>query len=348
MTRYGQFFLALATVAAIASCSLPHRQSGAGMVATVHRIDTTLEHPVYSAAHDALIGLTGDHRLARIALPETNHDTDAETSVSDPLGPSASRALISPLGDDAAYVSEPDLGQVAELQLDDLQVSGYLPAGPAPSSLASDTGARTLLALSRDGSTVTPVDLHRRIALASTSVSAGPAALIEGAARGRTIDFHVLGPHGVDLYTAPHAPATRTGHLDIGASAAAGDRTKVSRTYIAENGTTRVLALDTSPQGTGLDIVGSVDVGEPVRHLAADDTRLYAVTQDKVIVLATQSFTGYADGTIPVVAALDFRTALPDGRPRSAAVSGIAVGDERLFLVLEGQPYVVTITAPAL
>ncbi|WP_233608540.1 hypothetical protein [Nocardia stercoris] len=192
------------------------------------------------------------------------------------------------------------------------------------------------------------MELHRNIRLSSTRVDAGPGATVRGANRGRQLEFHVVGPGGVTHYEGESPPAERTSALDVGVVAAAGDGTKVSRVYVAERDSDRLLAVDEQSDNESLRVVGSAALGEPIRYLATDDTRIYAVTEQRVTVLETRSFEGYTAGVIPVIRTFDFRAALPEGPARSAPVSGIAAGNDRVFVTVSGQPYVVAVAKPRL
>lgn len=55
-------------------------------------------------------------------------------------------------------VPEPSRDKVAVIDLDSLLPLDEFDAGPAPAYISEDAGMRVLLALSADGSSVTPVD----------------------------------------------------------------------------------------------------------------------------------------------------------------------------------------------
>jgi hypothetical protein len=64
-------------------------------------------------------------------------------------------------------------------------------------------------------------------------------------------------------------------------------------------------------------------------------------------VLKTNSFEGYPDQMFPIVTTIGFRNALR-GAARNAALSGLAVGSDRVYLTLQGQPYVLSIAKPSI
>jgi hypothetical protein len=345
MAGMGRFTVTVTVMVAVAGCSAPGAEFETMPFVEVQRIGAALHDPVWSFADQTLIGLTDDNRIAKADLSDIR-DGVAHTSVSEPMADLGKNLQISPIDDSLAYVAEPSRDRVAVVDLDSLEVTGSLDAGRSPSYLALDSGARILLALDADGATVTPVDLHRRTVLPDTVVQAGPDAELGGANRGRTIEFHVSGPEGIAHYQGLSAPAHNRGELDIGVQVAAGDGAKATRSYVAEKGTDRLLAIDSERDGKGLTIVGSVHLGEMVRYLGTDDTRIYAVTDNQLVVLATNSFTGYDGGSIPVLRTVEFRSALPDGVPRSAQITGITIGPDRAYLTVADQPYVIGVAKP--
>lgn len=331
-------------VVAVTGCGARGSEPEVADSVIVQRVGAVIGEPVYSYAEHAVLGLTDDHRIARI---DTAHHTATDrTTVSRPLPGLGPNLVISPLNPGTALVAIPDRGQVAEIDTGKLTVSGFIGAGSAPWYLGLDSGARVVLAVSRDGSVVTPVDLHQNTRLPATVIGAGPGATVLGANRGRQLEFHVIGRNRLARYKGQDPPAKRKGALDISAAAAAGDGTKVTRVYVAERGTDRVVAVDARPDGQGLQVVGSAAVGEQVRYLATDDTRIYAVTDHRVVVLESRSVEGYSGGVIPMVRTVEFRGAVPDGPAKSAPVSGIATGNDRVFITLAGQPYLIGVAKP--
>lgn len=338
---------AMAIVSAVVTgCSAAGSELEVADVVIVQRAGAVIHEPVYSYADHVLLGLTDDQRIARIDPSQSG--ATAPTTVSDPMPGAGPNLVINPLNDNTVLVAQPDRGQVAEVDIGRLAVSDTIEAGSGPSYLGLNSGARVLLALSRDGSTVTPVDLHRRTVLPSTVVDAGSGATVAGANRGRQLEFHVIGRDRVAYYTGHTPPAQQKGELDVGAVAVAGDGAKVTRVYLAERGTDRLLAMDVGRGGEGLHVVGSAAVDEQIRYLATDDTRIYAVTDRHVVVFETRSFEGYTDQVIPAIRTLEFRSAVPDDPAKSAPVSGIAAGNDRVFLTLSGQPYIIGVAKPRL
>lgn len=329
------------------ACSAPGAQLEASTPVAVLKIAAPIHEPVYSFDNDRLLGLTDDKRIASIDATGSAGSGTAETRFSPTLDDTGRNFQISPYDSGVALVPQPALGNVAEVSISDLKPLGTIDAGPKPSYLSQDSGANFLLALSADRSTVTAVDLHRDEVLGSQAIAtAPPESTIEGATRGRVVEFHVLGSNGISHYKGHTMPVGKHGELPISVEAAVGDPTKVTRAYLAQKNTDQLLAVDSKPGGDGLEVVGKASVGEPVRAVAVDDTRIYAATDSKLVVLRTNAFSGYPDGTIPILRTFDYRSELPRGPAASAQPSGLTTGRHHVFLSLEGVPYVVRVAKP--
>lgn len=73
---------------------------------------------------------------------------------------------------------------------------------------------------------------------------------------------------------------------------------------------------------------------------------MHAATDTDVTVFESASVTGYPHGSIPALRVIDYRAGLPSGPARSAPLSGMAIGPDRLYLTLRGQPVVASIAKP--
>jgi hypothetical protein len=345
MSRFACVVVAVVASAATVGCGSSASDLESAPAVTVQRVGTAVREPVWSYAADALLGLTADRRVAKIA--GLGGGSRPDTLLSARLPDVGENLQISPVDEHTAYVPEPSRGEVALVRVGDLRVAGTLAAGREPSYLALDSGLRVLLALSADGSTVTAVDLHRGTTMPPTTVDAGPRAEIEGANRGREVEFHVIGPDGIAHYKGHASPADKKGEFDSATVTSAGDGTKVTRIYAAERGGGTLLAVDSRRDGTGMHVVGSADLGAPIRYLATDDTRIYAATERRLFVLEARSFEGYDHGTIPVIRSFDIVERRPPGLAR-AALSGMTVGPHRVYLAVRDRPYVISVAKPRL
>lgn len=335
---------AAAGIVAIAGCSAPGSSLESAPAVSLAAIGATLHDPVWSYHDNDLLGLTEDHRLA--AITYTGPGT-AVTRLSAPMG-SGRNLQISQKDDRHVFVPQPERGKVAVVDIATLQPVAEFDAGPAPSYLAEDAGMRVLLALSADGSSVTPVDEYGFRKLTTADVTGGPADTIDGANRGRQIEYRLYGASGVHYYKGNSSPPEERGSLRMDAAVCAGDGTEVTRGYVAGHDDNTLYAIDSGRGGYGLEVLARTRLSSPIRYLGTDDTRIYAATDRDVTVLETASFTGFPNGTIPVIRTIDYRAGLPEGPVASAPLSGMAIGPKRVYLTLRGQPTVVSVAKPHL
>ena len=294
---------------------------------TALRIEVPVREPVWSEGE--LLALSaGTGQVARIEPypPASGAPLAARTTLS-PLLPNVGENLVtSRTVRDAVYVPQPLLDRVAVLGLPDLRPLGTFQAGPSPSFVAMDVGSQVLLALSQDGSTVTGVRVRGFTTLPPQEVRAGPEAELDGAERGRLIEYHVAGPRGIAHYKGSAGSVQKKDGIALSAHRIAGDMAKPTRLYVAEKGTGRLLAVGEKPALDGLAVAAEINLGEPVEYLGVDATRIYAATRNKLVVLETDSYEGYDDNRFGIVDTIDFRRPLEGDVLGSAPLSGLAVG----------------------
>src|SRR6185437_10748080 len=139
------------TVIAAAGCAAPGTAVETSPEVTVTTAGATLRDPVWSYRTNTLVGLTADGRIAEVADPLSGHPTTR-------LSPSMEvgrNVQISRKDDRHLFVPEPQRNKVSVIDLATLRPVDEFDAGPAPAYLAEDGGMRVLLALSKDGSSVT-------------------------------------------------------------------------------------------------------------------------------------------------------------------------------------------------
>ena len=334
----------LGALVVTAGCAAPGAslQSAPGVV--LWSVAAPLRQPVWSYHAHALVALTGDHRLAEVTAGD--RPGDAKTRLSAPMA--VGRNLqISQKDASVVFVPQPERGRVAEVDLESLRQVDDFDAGPAPAYLAEDAGLRTLLALSSDGKSVTPVDQYGLHKLPTAPITGDPADSIDGANRGREIEYHVYAPSGIRHYQGSSSPPEERGTLRIDVAVSAGDGAAVTRSYVAGHDDSTLYAVDSRRGGDGLTVLASTRLPSPIRELGTDDTRIYAATDHEVVVLETASFIGFPTGTIPVIRVIGYRAGLP-AAAQSAAVSGMAIGPHRVYLTLADTPYVVGVAKPRL
>lgn len=334
---------AMAAASITTACSRPGASLESTPAVDVWQAGAALYEPVWSYRTHALVALTDDHRLAEVSGGD--HGNDAKTRFSAPMA--AGRNLqISQKDERVVFVPQPDRGRVAEVDLESLRQLGDFDAGPAPAYLAEDAGLRMLLALSADGKAVTPVDQYgyRKLPTATTETSADT---IDGANRGRELDYHLYGSSGIRHFKGTSSPPAQRGSLTIDVAVSAGDGTAVTRSYVAGHDDDTLHAVDSRRGGHGMEVLASTRLPSPIRELGTDDTRIYAATDRELVTLETASFTGFPDGRIPMLRSIDYRSELPPAA-QAAHLSGMAVGPHRVYLTFAQVPYVVSIAKPRL
>jgi hypothetical protein len=326
-----------AGVIAAAGCLAPGTAVEKSPELTVVTADAVLRDPVWSYRSQALVGLTDDDRLAEI----TDLPGHPATRLSAPMD--VGRNLqISRKDDRHIFVPQPQRGKVAVIDLATLREVDEFDAGPAPAYLSEDSGMRVLLALSTDGSSVTPVDEYGFRKLPTAKITGDPSDTIDGANRGRDIEYHVYGPSGIRYYRGPSSPPEELGSLGMDVASSAGDGAAVTRSYVARPDGDMLYVVDLRRSGEGLKVRAATQLPSPIRRIGTDDTRIYAATDREVAVLETNSFMRFPNDTIPVLRITNYRTALPESQ-RSAPLSGMALGPHRVYLTFEGTPLVVSV-----
>jgi hypothetical protein len=326
-------------------CSVPGASLESAPEVALWSVGAVLHEPVWSYHMHGLVALTDDHRLAEITGDV--HRTDAKTRLSAPMA--VGRNLqISQKDDQLVFVPQPERGKVAAVNLESLRQVNDFDAGPAPAYLSEDAGMRILLALSADGMSVTPVDQYGFRKLPTAAVTGGPADGIDGANRGRKIDYHLYGSSGIRYYEGFSSPPQERGSLAMDVAVSAGDGAADTRNYVAGHEDNVLYAVDSRRGGRGMEVLASARLPSPIRYIGTDDTRIYAATDHEVAVLETASFTGFRHKTIPVIRVIDYRAKLPGGAVQSARLSGMAIGPHRVYLTLADTPDVVSVAKPQL
>jgi hypothetical protein len=331
-------------VLAATGCSAPGTSLESAPEVALWSVDAVLRQPVWSYRIHSLVAVTDDNRVAAVTPGANDHDAKTRLSMPMAIG---RNVQISQKDDRVVFVPQPERGRVAEVDLESLRQVKDFDAGPAPAYLSEDAGMRILLALSADGRWVTPVDQYGLRKLPTAGIPGEPADSIDGANRGRKIDYHAYGSSGIRYYEGFSSPPQQRGSLDMDVAVSAGDGTADTRSYVAGHDSNTVYAVDSRRGGRGLQVLGSAQLPSPIRELGTDDTRIYAATDNELAVLRTHSFTGFPQQKIQVIRVINYRADLPGG-VQSARVSGMAIGPHRVYLTLAGAPNVVSITKPNL
>ncbi len=160
----------VASVVVAAGCSTPGSSAEESPEVAVMTAGATLHDPVWSYRDSALVGLTGDGRIAEVSDVLSGHAT---TRLSPPLSPGRN-LQISRKNEQHVFVPQPQRNKVAVLDLGTMRAVDEFDAGPAPAYLSEDSGMRVLLALSADGSSVTPVDEYGFLKMPTAHVAGEP------------------------------------------------------------------------------------------------------------------------------------------------------------------------------
>ena len=334
------------SVVAAAGCAAPGTRVEVTPEVSVLTAGAALRDPVWSYRFNALVGLTKDNGVNRVAEVTDVQGGHPTTRLSAPMA--LGRNLqISRKDEQHVYVPEPQRGKVAVLDIATLHQVGEFDAGPAPAYLSEDGGMRIVLALSADGKSITPVDEYGFRKLPTAQVSGGPADAIDGSNRGRNIEYHTYGPTGIRYYRGPSSPPEELGSMPMDVGPSAGDGTAVTRSYVARRGDNTLYVIDLRRAGKGLKYRAATRLPSPIRQIGSDDTRIYAATDHEVATLETNSFMRFEHDVIPVLRTTNYRRALPEAQ-RSAPLSGMAIGPHRVYLTFQGTPLVVSVAKPHL
>ncbi len=317
----------------------------------VLQIETPLRAPVWSPGEEVLFALGQDEsrlvegELVKVDVSRGGFNPDAER----PQAIASSEVLEAEAGEnlvleqdhepDKIYVPIPERDEVLVMEKDDLLEVRTFRVGLSPSRVAlarSPGTSETLFALSEDGSIVTVVDLPaEKEVVARVEVEAGPGVRIEAFDRGGEDGFWLAGSEGVRLYEGPSFE--RLAAMPIEAEALAVDGADPDHAYVSEASSGRVVAVELTPDGD-LEVVAEAEVDGPVMYLDAEEERLYGVTPDALVVFDTQDLQ-----TLEVV---EFDRFLDREVLERAEPSGLAVGEDRVYVTLEGEPFLVQIEKP--
>ena len=116
------------------------------------------------------------------------------------------------------------------------------------------------------------------------------------------------------------------------------DAENAERGYASEAGTGRIVAVE--PEESALGVVAEADLGDEVLYLAAEPGRLYAATPSKLVALDPAS--------LETIRSVELSSAAGEatGAGAGAEPSGIAVGEEGVFVTLKGEPRVLLVAKP--
>lgn len=305
--------------------------------------DHPLHEPVWVPKEKVLLALGEEEPRVALLNPEASvpaGDSPEESAVEESRElEEAEAATLNVREPDRAYVSQPEAGDVAVLSTHDLRELDSLAAGDSPAEVTVDAASEILFALSEDGSTMTGTDLESSEELSATEVEGGEETLVESPEKGLTPAFWAAGPDGVAHYAG--SPPERKVGLPIQASEIVPDAASAQRAYVAEAGSGRVAAVEGDPEGLmegELEVIAERELGGEIEQLAADELFVYAATREELVVMRRHD--------LQTVESVEFRRPLEKESLREAPLSGVAAGEESVYMTLGGEPYVLSVEKP--
>lgn len=317
-------------------------------------VDAPLKSPAWDAEEEAVLALRQDEpRLVKTDVTDSGplrfFQPPQVATVSRELEGAGENLALDLLQPDNVFVPQPRLDRVAAIKHGLVNLRA-IEVGDSPARIAVSNGdalaqrEKTLFALSADGSTVTGVNLETHEVVVRVSVGRGGEALIEASEKGNPRQFWIAGPQGVAFYGSPPRLSSQNGAVGLransplGASALAVNDGESRKAYVADAETGRVVALQPAGTNGELEVTAAAHPEGKVKHLAVEDGRLYAATSGELLVLDA--------GDLDLLKAVSFGEALQEDVIADAEPSGIAVGEENVYLTLENAPYLVRIAKP--
>lgn len=304
-------------------------------------VGAPLREPLWVKGGDFTVALREDQpRVARFGAgaraPDEYNLSPEDVAHSEELDGVGENLAVNLLKPDELYLPQPDLDRVALINTDDLRKATSYEAGEAPEWVTVHKGSQTLFALSEDGSMVAVLNLEDYDNTSLFRVEEGKEARIKAPEKGLEPEFWIWGPDGIAHYSG--FPPERKVGMPINAGAFAPDLEKTQRAYVGEATSSRVLAVEGDPQGLldgELEVMAEQDLGERAEHVEAEELRVFAATRNKLFQMRRDN--------LDVLETVEFRSTLAEQSLGDARISGMAVAGDRIYLTLEGEPYILSI-----
>lgn len=349
--RRGAVLAALIVVALLllVGCSAAGSSAGSPGSVRLIKVDAPLREPLWVPHKEYLLALSGEgSKVVRV-------DTGAAVRSAKAPGPRGvvRSGNLKDVGENMAFnsgktdelfVPQPKLGRVALLDTDTLKKLRSIKAGKKPEWVATHPVSNTLLAISKDGSTVTGVSTKSYEKAFSTRVDAGKEGRVYAAENNLNPAFWVVRSDRVTHYIGGPPERTVGRRIKVNSEAFAPDPEHAQRAYVGDT-SGRVVLLDGDPRD---ELEGRLVVSEErkvdgkpeyIENRAAEDLAIYVATESKLYIMDPE--------TLEVLHAIDFRRPLEQRSLKEAKLSGMAVGEKNIYLTLEGEPYVVSIRKPS-
>jgi hypothetical protein len=337
MTSAGHHVPALVALAMIivvlSGCAAVESEPRVGLL----RVDVPLQEPVWVPEKEVVLALSEDRRRVvrvNIAGPNPGARTPTRSVEFEDVG---ENLALSPEEPELAYLPRPESGRISALGTDSLRVVDSYDIGDSPAYVTLDAQSEVLFALSKDGSTVSGVGIEIPEEIPTAEVGGDAGTLVEAPEKGLDPAFWIAGPGGVAFYGGDRPE--RMVWRPMEAQDIAVDLASSQRAYIAE--AAHVVALEGDPERLlegNLEVMATRNLGERVECLTSDELHVFAATQDRLVAMRRE--------TLEPIESVAFGPVLGREEVAPASISGMTVGDEEIYLTLEGEPYVLSVKKP--
>lgn len=300
-------------------------------------VHAPLREPVWVPGKDTLLAL--EEEEPRVVLVDPEASGSSVVAHSREFGGVGENVALNVRAPDQAYLPRSGQGEISVLSTEDLRRLGSLDAGGSPARVTVDAASEILFALSEDGSVVRGIDLEGSREIPPVEVGRGQRTLLEAPEKGLYPAFWVAGSRGLAHYTGD--PPERKASMEMEAGDIAVDPVSAQRAYVAEAGTGRVAAVEGDAEALlegDLEVVVERTLGERVEHIAVGELFVYAATRERLVVMRRHDLKTYET--------TEYREPLERDPLKSAGISGLTVGKERVYLTLGGEPYLLSVDKP--
>ena len=300
-------------------------------------VNGPLKELVWNGTSETLYGIREDEERVVELNPEALAGIEFDGSRPDAVASTqkmnvGENLALDPRTRSKLYLPQPDLGHVRVTRAEDPGgLVQTFEAGVPPERVALDRRSDDLFALSKDGSTVSRVDLEGNEVTAEREFGSDRATRIEAPGEGSGA-LWAAGPGGVALYGGPSLETV--GRTPLDAAGLAVDAAEPERAYVSQPAKGRVVAVEPR-SGGGLGVVDEAEVGSGARYVVADGDRVYVATDDAVEVLDS--------GNLKTVKTIELSGFRGRGPLERLEPSALAVGGGRIYLALSGEPYVLAL-----
>lgn len=309
--------------------------AGAGQQARLLGVDDPLKEPVW-VPNDALIALSEDGRRVERVDPGAPGGGRVRSVELEDAG---ENLALNPREPGLAYIARPESGRISALDTDTLRAVGDYDTGGTPSYVTVNAQPGLLFALSEGGTEVLGVDLATSRELPSLPVDGDPKTLAEAPEKGFDPALWIAGSGGTTYYGGD--PLESMAGSPQEAEDISVDTESAQRVYVAKGST--LTALEGDPQGQlrgDLVEMASRDLGEKIEGVTSDALYVYAATPERLVMMRRE--------TLETVETVDLGDVFVQKGLHPTGISGTTTGESSggVYLTLEGEPYVMSVSKP--